>query len=482
VKAFNDANRQTDPDKKVEALEQFLKKFPQSSRKISAHQAIFDTLVKNRPEDHDAILEHAHALIDGAPEGSRAPQYSRIATRLVDNNVLLDEAEKFAAEGLKVFDEEEQKRVQRSRATHLATLGRIRIKQGRIAEAEEALKAAYAANPEMPAAVLGLAELAEQQGDAPAALDYWMTAALTGRLSAQDRARFEALYKKVHGSLDTLDAALDARYKSAFPLPIHPEPYDATPARTNRLVLAEVFTGAGCPPCVSVDLAFDAALERYARKDLAVLMYHLHIPAPDPLTNPATVARGEYYRISGVPNFAVDGELAGGGGGGRENARSSYDRMLARIDPALETPRAAELRLDASLDGGTVRATVTPAKLAPTGEKLKLQIALAEELITYTGENGVRFHPMVVRAIAASKEGGLTVDRANPGAVEYGFDLSKLSADLKAYLDDYEVNGRHGKIEFSEKPVEINPSNLVVVAFLQEEESRKILQAVYLPL
>lgn len=491
TKAYNDANRLTDPDKKVEAMRAFIKDFPDSTRKTSAHQAIFDTLVKSRPGDRDGILEAAKAIIDGAAEGFRGSSYSRIATRLVETNIMLEDAEKFAEDGLKIFDDEEKKRTQRSRATHLATLGRIRIKQGRIAEAEVALKDAYAANPEVPGAAVGLAELSEKKGDTKTALDYWTTAALTGRLSADDRTKFEALYAKVNGSVDTLDATLDAKYKSAFPLPIHPEAYKPSSARTNRLVLAEVFTGAGCPPCVSVDLGFDGALERYSRKDVAVLMYHMHIPQPDPLTNQWSDSRGKAYAITGVPNFAVDGEKDNRGGGGRENTKASYDRIVAKIDKALEVAPEAELQLTASLDGSTVRVKATPSKLKDGKEKVQVQIVLVEELISYSGENGIRFHPMVVRSVAnldvppkattpaTPPAGGFTVDRANPAPAEYTFDLAKISADTKIYLDDYEANGRHGKITFSKKPVQVNTSKLSVVAFLQEEPSKKVLQSAY---
>jgi tetratricopeptide (TPR) repeat protein len=391
-----------------------------------------------------------------------------------------------------VFDEEEKKRIQRARATHLATLGRIRVKQGRVAEAEQALKDAHDANPEIPGAVIGLAELSEKKGDPTAALDYWTRAALTGRLSADDRGKFEALFKKVNGSLDTLDAALDSKYKTAFPLPIHPEAYTATSARTKRMVLAEVFTGAGCPPCVSVDLGFDGALERYSRKDVAVLMYHMHIPQPDPLTSQWTDSRGKAYAISGVPNFAVDGEKDNRGGGGRDNTKASYERIVAKLDKALETAPDAELQLNASLDGNTVRVKATPANLKDGKDKVQLQIVLVEELISYSGENGVRFHPMVVRNIAnldvppkattpaPPPVGGFTVDRANPAATEYTFDLAKISADAKTYLDDYEKNGRHGPdTKFSKKPVQVNTAHLSVVAFLQEEPTKKVLQSAY---
>ena len=492
TKEFNDANRLTDPDKKVEGMREFIKKYPDSPRKGTAYQTIFDTLVKSRPGDRDGILEAAKAIIDAAPEGIKASSYSRVATRLVETNVLLEDAEKFAEDGLKIFDEEEKKRIQRSRATHLATLGRIRVKQGRVAEAEQALKQAYDANPEIPGAVIGLAELSEKKGDTKAALDYWMSAALTGRLTADDRGKFETLFKKVNGSLDTLDSALDSKYKTAFPLPIHPEAYKPTSARTRRMVLAEVFTGAGCPPCVSVDLGFDGALERYSRKDVAVLMYHMHIPQPDPLTSQWTDSRGKAYAITGVPNFAVDGEKDNRGGGGRDNTKMSYERIVAKLDKALETAPEADLQVSASLEGNTVRVKATPANLKDGKDKVQLQIVLVEELISYSGENGVRFHPMVVRNIAnldvppkattptTPPVGGFTVDRANPAAAEYTFDLAKISADAKTYLDDYEKNGRHGPdTRFSKKPVQVNTANLSVVAFLQEEPTKKVLQSAY---
>jgi tetratricopeptide (TPR) repeat protein len=481
MKAFNEANRITDPEKKTQALKAFIKDFPDSPRKSTAHQTIFDTLVKSRPGDREQILELAKAIVDAAPEGLRGSAHSRIATRLIEANILLDDAEKFAVDGLKLFDEEENKRLRRSRATHLATIGRMRTKQGRIAEAEEALKQAFAANPELPSAAVGLAELSEQKGDNQAALDYWTTAALGGRLSAEDRKKFETLYTKVHGSLDTLDAALDKKYKAAFPPPIHPDVYRSTAARTNRVVLAEVFTGAGCPPCVSVDLGFDAVLERYSRKDVAVLMYHLHIPAADPLTNTWTVARGDYYRISGVPNFAVDGELDNRGGGGRENTKSSYDRIIAKLDKALELAPDAALKVDASLDGNSVRVKAAPSNLKAEGQPLKLHIALVEELLTYSGENGIRFHPMVVRSLAAEK-GGFTIDRTNPTTAEHTFDLAKIANDTKAYLEKYETEGRHAPMKFSKMPVQMNINNLSVVVFLQEEQSKKILQSTYVKL
>jgi tetratricopeptide (TPR) repeat protein len=473
----------TNNDEKIAALEKWLKDFPDSGGKSQAYSLLFDTLLKHRPTDRTAILDAANKGIEAGTEGFRAGGYTSFASRLLAANLFLDDAAALSEKGLTVFEEEETKRTQMSRANHLATLGRIRLKQGRVADAEKALKSAFAANPEIPAAVIGLAELADQRKDSKTALGYWMQAALTGRLSKEDRAKFENAYRATHGSLDGLEAALDAKYKATNANPVHPTPYKATPARSNRVVLAEVFTGAGCPPCVAADLAFDAAMERYSRKDLLVVMYHMHIPLPDPLTNKATVERAKYYAVNSVPSFGIDGVM-GGGGGGRSNTKPVYNRIVGDIDKALEVAADVSLTLEASLVGGAVKVKAAPAGLKADGDAVKLQILLVEEMLSYSGENGVRFHPMVVRSIGGANYGGFTVDRSAPAAVDHVFDLAQITDETQKYLDEYEKTRVQTQptFAFSRKPVAMNSGNLSVVAFLQDEKSKKILQSTYVRL
>ena len=61
-------------------------------------------------------------------------------------------------------------------------------------------------------------------------------------------------------SLDGLRATLDERYERSAPR-LHVSPWVPAKSRTGRTVVAELFTGAGCPPCVAADIAFEAALE-----------------------------------------------------------------------------------------------------------------------------------------------------------------------------------------------------------------------------
>ena len=112
---------------------------------------------------------------------------------------------------------------------------------------------------------------------------------------------------------------------------------------------------------------------------------------------------------------------------------------------------------------------------------MKLQIALVEDRLRYSGENGIRFHHMVVRNIAANAE-GFAMEPGKDSDIPYTFDIPKIPDGLKTYLDGYEkANDRFGHITFIRKMYAINQSNLSVVAFVQDETTKHILQAAYAP-
>jgi hypothetical protein len=231
---------------------------------------------------------------------------------------------------------------------------------------------------------------------------------------------------------------------------------------------------------VGAGLAFDAAQERYTRQDFIVLNYHVHIPAPDPMVNPATLKRQEFYGVRSSPSYFFDG-ASDGGGGSADAAKSIFD---SKIDPAIEkhlaAPPGARIRLQARSTGSTVTVKAAVSKVTSKSEKLRLQIALAEDMVTYSGENGERFHPMVVRSMAldATSDQGFALKPAKGGTFEYTFDVAKAVADAKAHLEDYETNTRKGEYTFRQKKHEV-AGGLVVVAFVQDEATKKVLQSVY---
>lgn len=505
------ANGITDPQKKLEALEKVLKDFPKAEGffRFQVNQSILSTMIKALPDQKERILAHARTWADKASAEHRNNVLNTIATTLLDAGIMLDEAQSFVEKGLAELDEKKYvenrkksmaeakmpvpsdeelaKSFRSTRAGSLSVLGRIQFKKGNSAEAEKYLKESYDANPTITATAVTLAEISEKSGDEKTALHYLSVAILSGRVKKEDRERFENLYRKTHNnSLDGMEAMLDERYKQVFPPPIHVDDYQPTELRSKRVVLAEVFTGSGCPPCVAADLAFDAVMERYSRDEVAVLMYHQHIPSPDPMTNKATQKRYNFYGGGGVPVFIIDGKKDGGGGP-RDSTRVFYNRVNPVIEKELEVAAEANIKLNAVMDGSTVKIRAEVENIKGVEGPIRLQVALAEDLLRYSGENGIRFHPMVVRALAGHDSGGFVVEATSPAAFEHAFDISKIVGEIKTHLDEFETNRNKdlpadskSKFAFAEKKHEIDSGKLSVVAFIQDEKTKKILQAVYI--
>src|SRR5690242_8528639 len=68
LKAYREANRETDPEKKIAALEKWKAEFPESNLKDSADSAIFNTLVTKLPSQEARIRQFAAAMYKAAPE------------------------------------------------------------------------------------------------------------------------------------------------------------------------------------------------------------------------------------------------------------------------------------------------------------------------------------------------------------------------------------------------------------------------------
>src|SRR5262249_35647879 len=101
-------------------------------------------------------------------------------------------------------------------------------------------------------------------------------------------------------------AKLEARDYADYTrtLPFKPEAFAGRKGKSDRGVLVEVFTGAECPPCAAVDLAFDGLMKTYKPADVVLLQYHVHIPGPDPLASPDSMKRVEDYyadQVRGAP-------------------------------------------------------------------------------------------------------------------------------------------------------------------------------------
>lgn len=512
-KAYTEASRIKNPQKKIEALEKFLEQHPDSNMATQAHLDVLDALIKSQPESEDKILARAEQLMEKAisPSSSSSNAYN-IASRLMRAGMLA-EAERYAQKAIASAEEhiaQTMKDMQRMKSRPLGVLGRAYLKQNKLKEAEQKLKAAFAINPMETDVAASLAEIAERRGKEKEALEYLLAAR---RLKAAQRQKLEILWSKSHGgSLNGLEEELDARYHKEYSGLVPVTRYQPTAKRSNRAVLAEVFTGAACPPCVASNLGFEAMMERYSRQELIVLMYHQHIPNPDPMTNPASQARFKYYDGAAVPSYSIDGAAPQSGGGAKDQARAFYQRVNPLIERRLEVAPEASLKLDVSLENGVVKvaahvaldkAAMEKSKAGPKPARetndappemrtqldvepsYKLHVLLVEEMLRYPGENGIRFHSVVVRAMGGFMAGGFSLDPAKIGdangeTVNAGFDITAITAALKKNAEDFEVSRSKDRDElftFSEKKSEVNANNLSIVAFVQDQKSKKVLQA-----
>src|SRR4029078_4861323 len=117
------------------------------------------------------------------------------------------------------------------------TLATIHLARGDAARAEKEFRESLAVNATLSRAPLELGMSEAARGNAQAALDFYVTAAVLTKLKPADEEGLHAAYKKVHGSEAGLDAGLDAAYDAKFPNPVKRLPYSPSAARSARLIV-----------------------------------------------------------------------------------------------------------------------------------------------------------------------------------------------------------------------------------------------------
>lgn len=307
-----------------------------------------------------------------------------------------------------------------------------------------------------------LGRVLEAEGKAEEAYKAYLAAAVDNDEEAEAKAK--ALYVRLNGREDGFAAALENELKA---LPFHPEPFEAPPGWQGKAVLAELFTGSECPPCVGADLGFDGLVESIPAKYLVVLVYHLPIPRPDPMMNPATKARQDYYGVNSTPTVVFDGVDKSVGGGSRGMAEMKYKQYRAAIAPLLAGAPGLALKARATLAGGTVQVAYELDRAVPGADYL-LVLVQDEEL--HRGSNGLLSHKMVVRDL-------LAVDPSAPRAASFDLDASEKAAD--AYLTEFaRTYTRVPNFQWAERKNAIARNGLKVVFFAQDRETKKVLNAV----
>jgi hypothetical protein len=263
---------------------------------------------------------------------------------------------------------------------------------------------------------------------------------------------------------------LDREYEKTA-IPFEPEKFTRK-GKSDRAVLVEIFTGAQCPPCVAAQIAFDALGKTFSPRDVVLLQYHLHIPRPDPMTNLDTEARLKIYAdaIEGTPTMFINGAVTEGMGGPKIHAKDSYDKLRKLVEKDLDTEAEAKVALRVSRSGDKIDVSASVSDLKKPGAKTKLHFVLVEETVRYVGTNGLRLHHHVVRALPGGADGVKleTKESSHKATVS----VSELRKKLNAYLT---AHAKKERFATPERP--LNLEHLKVVALVQDDGSKKVLQA-----
>lgn len=233
-------------------------------------------------------------------------------------------------------------------------------------------------------------------------------------------------------------------------------------AQPTRLVLFEEFTQASCGPCASQNPAFNTLLGSNTTK-AAAIKYQTSWPGVDPMNaaNPSEVAsRVTYYSVSGVPWAAMDGVATTGSAYAGAPANVSQNAIDTRYAVAPGLAISATHSLNSTYDSIQIAVNVnnpTTSTFTPNGT-FKLHTVIVEEEINYPsapGSNGETDFYDVMRKMLPDANGTTLATSWTSGTSQtFTFNVA-----LPTYI--------------------ANLGEVAVVAFLQEDGNKNVVNAAY---
>ena len=278
-----------------------------------------------------------------------------------------------------------------------------------------------------------------------------------------------------------IKAKIEKRKKEL--IEFHPGKFEANDDFAGRIVLTELFTGAECAPCKGADLALDLIAEYYPRSIVTILEYHLHIPGPDPLTNPDTQDRYAFYgKDFGTPIVFFNGQSKLIGGGSDLVKKDLFNKYKKSIEKYFSSIPLAKINLNAKLNNDLIEVNSEIESDSEFKKNLNLNIAIVEKSIDYIGSNGITKHAFVVRYLMTGATGEKIDLKENTFKYSDSINLSTIQNRQSQYLSDFANDPPKRFRNFAgwkETKEKINPEQLVVVAWIQNPETKEILQSQY---
>jgi hypothetical protein len=220
----------------------------------------------------------------------------------------------------------------------------------------------------------------------------------------------------------------------------------------NKIVLLEDFANVSCVPCVTSNKITHSLSQSYAGK-LLIVKFPTNFPKPtDPFylaAKPDCDARMAYYSIITAPTIIIDGTT--------RPVSSDSNSIKAAIDNALLEEPAFDITVTDSVYNGTMFITASIAPLNITGIDFNdyvIHTAIVEKRIdtgTPPGSNGETVFYDVTRKMLPSSSG------------------APMTAANLTGIENYS-----GQVEIS---ASWNMSEIITVVYIQNKNTRKVLQA-----
>ncbi|PIE25696.1 MAG: hypothetical protein CSA62_00230 [Planctomycetota bacterium] len=444
----------------IAGLRSFLKDFPESSFRASAAHSLVHKALKATPPDPELVLEAAQLSIAAARKGRNCEETFKILKELPSSLGMLRRS--ILQFSLKHIDPAaEPERLFEVRLL----LGRIARLAGDLKEARRHLLSAAFGLPRDGRVQLELGALHEQQGQFGRARGAYLLALLdtkqTGEIGLRQlQALHPKLPEKDRPLAEVLEEWCDGRVPAFHPMPREPEAI----APSGRVVLAELFTGAMCRPCLAADLAIDALAEHYGSKELLAVQWHLPVPEPEPLVTLVSQQRAQRCDVRSTPTMRIGGVHVLSGGGDAELAPELFGRLSKLVQAEAKKPVRLRLSGQAQVKGDEIRAKIALQMLSKDSplRSLRLHAILTESPVLFPGKNGVLFHRHVARARLTPRP-GLAVAELKEGRAQILASLREIEDGLERTMKDLDRDQenwlRHSKLD---------PRQLQILVFVED--------------
>ncbi|MCW3085756.1 MAG: hypothetical protein JWP12_3122 [Bacteroidetes bacterium] len=252
--------------------------------------------------------------------------------------------------------------------------------------------------------------------------------------------------------------------------------------QSQRMVLAEEFTQASCPPCAAQNPAYNALLNVNTTKVVSI-KYQTSWPGYDPmnLQNPSDVAtRVTYYNVSGVPDSPMDGTEQSGSA--YLGAPANYTQTKINTEYAVPAPFTINVSHTFSSDYDSIFITcvITASQNFTTTGALKAHVAMVEKTVSFPsapGTNGETTFYNVMRKMYPSAAGttlGATWTSGQTQTITFAAPIpsyiySKAQIGVVAFIQS-DVDKQVQQAAFSQPqalPSDIGTTNLAGVPLYQ---------------